>query len=92
MNQVQVMELIDVTSAFIWCRLANLRLRKVLQMNPEGPDVLQSNILPELNPQTTRSKGVRINLPQKRSDCLQRFLPSSSSCEALAKIRFGGKR
>ena len=35
-------------------------------MNPEGLLVPQSTIHPEFNPQTVRSKGVRINSPRKK--------------------------
>ena len=34
-------------------------------MNPKGPFVLHSNILPGFNTQVVGSKGVQINSPQK---------------------------
>ena len=62
-------------------------------MNPEGPAVPQSNVLPEFNPQTVGSKGVRINLPQKKDPIASGvFSHNASACEALREKVFGAQR
>ena len=48
-------------------------------MNPEGPLVAQSNILPEFNFQTVGSKGVRVNLPQKNQIASGVFVRNASA-------------
>ena len=61
-------------------------------MNPEGPLVPQSNIHPEFNPQTVGSKGVQIDLPQKKIRLPPDFFSrNASACEALRERTFGRK-
>ena len=58
-------------------------------MNPEGPLVPQSNILPEFNPQMVGRKGFELIRREKRSDCLRSF---STECFCLRSIPWNNFR
>ena len=78
---IQILNCLDVS--FNLMPVSNEGLKVIPQMNPEGPLVLQSNIQIEFNNQIVGLKGVWINSPQKKLDCLRSFF---TQCFCLRSI------